>query len=62
MVANGNACSVLARDAQLAGQRSREAAGRIIRDGKEAGRWCSYRALLFKRASVEKVVLDLNGR
>jgi hypothetical protein len=40
--------------------KAREAAERIIRDGKEAGEVASRIRALFKRAALEKVPLDLN--
>jgi hypothetical protein len=60
VVANGNACLrwLSAQTPNLA--KAREAAGRIIRDGKEAGEVVQRIRALFKRASVEKVMLDLN--
>jgi PAS domain S-box-containing protein len=60
VVANGNACLrwLSAQPPNLA--KAREAAGRIVRDGKEAGDVVQRVRALFKRASVEKVKLDLN--
>jgi signal transduction histidine kinase len=60
VVANGNACLrwLSAQTPNLA--KAREAAGRIVRDGKEAGEVVQRIRALFKRASVEKVTLDLN--
>jgi len=60
VVANGNACLrwLSAHTPNLA--KAREAAGRIVRDGKEAGEVVQRIRALFKRASVEKVMLDLN--
>ena len=40
--------------------KAREAAVRIVRDGKEAGEVVRRIRALFKRASIEKVELDLN--
>jgi PAS domain S-box-containing protein len=60
VVANGNACLrwLSAHTPNVA--KAREAAGRIVRDGKEAGEVVQRIRALFKRASVEKVMLDLN--
>jgi PAS domain S-box-containing protein len=60
VVANGNACLrwLSAQAPNLA--KAKEAAGRIVRDGKEAGEVVQRVRALFKRASVEKVMLDLN--
>jgi PAS domain S-box-containing protein len=60
VVANGNACLrwLSAHTPNLA--KAREAAGRIVRDGKEAWEVVQRIRALFKRASVEKVMLDLN--
>ena len=60
VVANGNACLrwLSAHTPNLA--KAREAAGRIVRDGKEAGEVVQRIRALFRRASVEKAMLDLN--
>jgi PAS domain S-box-containing protein len=60
VVANGNACLrwLSANPPNLA--RAREAAERIVRDGKDAGEIVRRVRALFKRTAGEKVVLDLN--
>jgi PAS domain S-box-containing protein len=60
VVANGNACLrwLLADPPNLA--RAREAAERIVRDGKDAGEIVRRVRALFKRTAGEKVALDLN--
>jgi PAS domain S-box-containing protein len=60
VVANGHACSnwLSAQPPNLA--KAREAAERIIRDGKEAGEVASRIRALFKRAAIERALLDLN--
>jgi PAS domain S-box-containing protein len=60
VVANGHAClRWLSTDPpNLA--KARDAAERIVRDGKDAGEVVRRIRALFKRATLEKVVLDLN--
>jgi len=60
VVANGNAClrSVLTDPPNLA--KAREAAERIVHDGRDAGEIVRVRAL-FKRTAGEAVALDLDG-
>jgi signal transduction histidine kinase len=60
VVANGHACLrwLSAESPNLA--KAHEAAERIVRDGKEAGEVVQRIRALFKRATVEKVMLDLN--
>jgi PAS domain S-box-containing protein len=60
VVANGNACMrwLSAQPPNLA--KAREATERIVRDGKEAGEVVQRIRALFKGASVEKAMLDLN--
>jgi PAS domain S-box-containing protein len=60
VVTNGHACLrwLSAQPPNLV--KAREAAERIIRDGKEAGEVASRIRALFKRAALEKVALDLN--
>jgi hypothetical protein len=60
VVANGHACVrwLAIQPPNLA--KAHEAAERIVRDGKEAGEVIRRVRALFKRESLEKVVLDLN--
>ena len=60
VVANGNACLrwLSANPPNLA--RTREAAERIIRDGRDAGEIVRRVRAFFKRTAAEKVALDLN--
>jgi hypothetical protein len=60
VVTNGHACVrwLSAQPPNMA--KAREAAERIIRDGKEAGEVASRIRALFKRAALERVALDLN--
>jgi len=60
VVSNGNACLrwFSAQPPNLA--KAREAAERIVRDGKEAGEVVRRIRALFKRAAHEEVPLDLN--
>ena len=60
VVANGHACLrwLSAEPANL--MKAQEAAERIVRDGKDAGEVVRHIRSLFKRATLEKVTLDLN--
>lgn len=60
VVANGHACLrwLLAEPPNVA--KARQAAERIVRDGKEAGEVVRRIRALFKRDPLEKVALDLN--
>ena len=60
VVANGQACLrwLAAEPPNMA--KAQEAAERIVRDGKEAGEVVRRIRALFKRASIEKIELDLN--
>ena len=60
VVANGNACLrwLLADPPNLA--KAREAAERIVRDGKDAGEIVRRVRALFERTAVERVAVDLN--
>ena len=60
VVTNGNACLrwLAAEPPNLA--KAREAAERIVRDGKEAGEVVRRIRALFRRATMEKMALDLN--
>jgi PAS domain S-box-containing protein len=60
VVANGHAClRWLSAEPPSLGK-AREAAHRIVRDGKDAGEVVRRIRALFKRAALEKVALDLN--
>jgi PAS domain S-box-containing protein len=61
VVANGYACLrwLSTESANIA--KAREAAERIVRDGKETGEVVGRIRALFKRAQVQHVILDLNG-
>ena len=60
VVANGHAClRWLTAEAPNVGK-AREAAERIVRDGKEAGEVVRRIRALFRRTALEKVALDLN--
>jgi PAS domain S-box-containing protein len=60
VVTNGHAClRWLTADTPNLGK-AREAAERIVRDGKEAGEVVRRIRALFRRATLEKVPLDLN--
>jgi len=60
VVANGQACLrwLAAEPPGIA--KAQEAAGRIVRDGKEAGEVVRRIRALFKQAAIEKIDLDLN--
>jgi len=60
VVANGHACLrwLSAQPPNLS--KAREAVERIVRDGKEAGEVVRRIRALFKRANVEKTILELN--
>jgi hypothetical protein len=60
VVTNGHACLrwLTAEPPNLG--KAREAAERIVRDGKEAGEVVRRIRALFRRAALEKVALDLN--
>jgi PAS domain S-box-containing protein len=60
VVTNGEACLnwLSAQPPGLA--KAQEAAARIVRDGKEAGEVVRRIRALFKKASIEKIELDLN--
>jgi len=61
VVTNGHACLrwLTAEPPNLG--KAREAAERIVRDGKEAGEVVRRIRALFRRATMEKAALDLNG-
>jgi C4-dicarboxylate-specific signal transduction histidine kinase len=61
VVANGYACLrwLSTESANLA--KAREAAERIVRDGKETGEVVARIRALFRRTQVQHVTLDLNG-
>jgi PAS domain S-box-containing protein len=60
VVANGQACLrwLAAQPSDIA--KAREAADRIVRDGKESGEVVRRIRALFKQAALEKIELDLN--
>jgi signal transduction histidine kinase len=60
VVTNGHAClRWLSTESPSLGK-AREAAERIVRDGKEAGEVVRRIRALFRRTAIEKVALDLN--
>jgi len=61
VVTNGHACLNWLSAEPPNMPKAREAAERIIRDGKEAGEVASRIRALFKRSALEKVALDLNS-
>jgi PAS domain S-box-containing protein len=60
VVANGHACLRWLTAEPPSLPKAREAAERIVRDGKEAGEVVRRIRALFRRAALEKVALDLN--
>jgi PAS domain S-box-containing protein len=60
VVTNGHACLRWLTADPPSLSKAREAAERIVRDGKEAGEVVRRIRALFKRATLEKVPLDLN--
>jgi hypothetical protein len=60
VVANGHACLRWLTAEPPSLPKAREAAERIVRDGKEAGEIVRRIRALFRRAALEKVALDLN--
>ena len=60
VVTNGQACLRWLTADTPSLSKAREAAERIVRDGKEAGEVVRRIRALFKRATLEKVPLDLN--
>jgi PAS domain S-box-containing protein len=60
VVANGHACLRWLSAEPPSLPKAREAAERIVRDGKEAGEVVRRIRALFRRAALEKVALDLN--
>jgi signal transduction histidine kinase len=60
VVTNGHACLRWLTADPPSLPKAREAAERIVRDGKEAGEVVRRIRALFRRAALEKVALDLN--
>lgn len=60
VVTNGHACLRWLTADPPNGSKAREAAERIVRDGKEAGEVVRRIRALFRRAALEKAGLDLN--
>ncbi len=60
VVANGHACLRWLSADPPSLTKARDAAERIVRDGKDAGEVVRRIRALFKRATLEKVALDLN--
>jgi PAS domain S-box-containing protein len=60
VVTNGHACLRWLATEPPSLDRAREAAERIVRDGKDAGEVVQRIRALFRRAALEKVSLDLN--
>jgi PAS domain S-box-containing protein len=60
VVTNGHACLRWLTAEPPSLPKAREAAERIVRDGKEAGEVVRRIRALFRRAALEKVALDLN--
>ena len=61
VVTNGHACLRWLATESPSLAKAREAAARIVRDGKEAGEVVRRIRALFRRTAIEKVALNLNG-